>query len=119
VVDLASLGDEPFCYVSTRGRVTGKAHTIEIWFALRNSTIFVLSGTGDRSDWVRNVRADPEVRVRIGAAEFDGLARIVTDPEEDAWARDALVAKYQPGYRGDLTSWKRRSLAVAIDLSPG
>jgi hypothetical protein len=76
----------------------------------------MLSGARDRSDWVRNMRATPQVRVRIGATEFDGAARVVTHPEEDAWARDALVAKYQPTYSGDLTRWKQESLPVAIDL---
>jgi hypothetical protein len=35
---------------------------------------------------------------------------------EDELARDLLVEKYQPGYGGDLTGWRRSSLPVAIDL---
>jgi hypothetical protein len=27
-------GAEPFCYLTTVGRVSGRPHTIEIWFAL-------------------------------------------------------------------------------------
>jgi hypothetical protein len=60
--------------------------------------------------------AHPQVRVRIGMAEFSGHARLVDEAEEEAWARAALVAKYQGGYGGDLTNWGRTALPVAVDL---
>ena len=112
--DLASVS---FAYVTTTGRVTGKEHTIEIWFALQGDTIFMLSGGRERSDWVRNLTADPHAGVRIADQTFDGTARALTE-EEDAWARQALVEKYQGGYGNDLTNWGRNSLPVAIDLKP-
>jgi hypothetical protein len=60
--------------------------------------------------------AEPRVRVRIGTDEFPGRARVVAESEEDAWARAALVSKYQKGYGGDLTNWGRSALPVAVDL---
>ncbi len=60
-------GEPPFCYLTTAGRVSGRPHTIEIWFALQGRTLFLLSGGGDRSDWVRNLRRDPAARPRRGA----------------------------------------------------
>jgi deazaflavin-dependent oxidoreductase (nitroreductase family) len=100
-------GEQPFCYLTTAGRVSGRPHTIEIWFALQGRTLYVLSGGGDRSDWVRNLLVWPEVTVRIGrrdAAELPGRARVV-------------VAKYQPSYGGDLSGWRRAALPVAVDLT--
>src|SRR5919198_4125925 len=41
-----------YAYLTTTGRVTGRPHEIEIWFALHAGTVYVLSGGGDRSDWV-------------------------------------------------------------------
>jgi deazaflavin-dependent oxidoreductase (nitroreductase family) len=112
--------DAQFCYLTTTGRVSGRPHTIEIWFAHRRATLYVLSGGGDRSDWVRNLRRRPEVAVRIGSRhvqQLPGRARVL-DPgtPEDRLARDLLVEKYQPSYGGDLTGWRRSSLPVAIDL---
>jgi deazaflavin-dependent oxidoreductase (nitroreductase family) len=115
-VDLTGLTEEAFCYVTTTGRITGREHTIEIWFALRGRTLYVLSGGGDRSDWVRNLRRNPDVQVRLGDARMPGRARVVTDPEEDELARRVVYEKYQPGYGGDLTSWRRSALPVAVDL---
>ena len=115
-MDRSELADEPFCYVTTTGRVSGRPHTIEIWFALRDRTLYLLSGGGDGSDWVRNIRREPAVSVRLGDLETPARARIVTDPAEDEAARTLVFEKYQPGYKGDLTSWRRSSLPVAIDL---
>jgi deazaflavin-dependent oxidoreductase (nitroreductase family) len=112
----AELASESFCYLTTTGRLSGREHTIEIWFALRTATIYMLAGGRDRAHWVGNLRADPRVRVRIGSHGFEGAGRVVVDPDEDAWARAALVEKYQGGYGGDLTEWGRNSLPVAVDL---
>jgi hypothetical protein len=35
--DPRDLADEEFCYLTTTGRVTGRPHEIEIWFALEDS----------------------------------------------------------------------------------
>jgi deazaflavin-dependent oxidoreductase (nitroreductase family) len=112
--------DAQFCYLTTTGRVSGRPHTIEIWFARQDATLYLLSGGGDRADWVRNLRRRPEVVVRIGRRHgpaLRGRARVL-DPgtPEDELARDLLVAKYQPDYGGDLGGWRRSSLPVAVDL---
>ncbi len=117
------LGDRPFCYLTTAGRVSGRPHTIEIWFALQGRTLYLRSGGGDRSDWVRNLTRHPEVTVRLGrrdAAERPGRARVVEPgSDEDELARRLVAGKYQPAYGGDLSGWRRSALPVAIDLAPG
>lgn len=115
MTDGRSLGDLDYCYLTTTGRHTGSPHRIEIWFALSGARVYVLSGGGDHSDWVRNVMISPEVVVEIGDVKRTTRAHVVSDPEEDAKARQLLVEKYQPRYRGDLTDWGKTSLPVAID----
>jgi deazaflavin-dependent oxidoreductase (nitroreductase family) len=109
-------GGEPFCYLTTRGRVSGRPHRIEIWFALEGATLYLLSGGQDRSDWVRNLRKTPEVTVELGADVFAGRARMVDDAPEDERARALVHEKYAGGYGGDLTRWRCSALPVAIDL---
>ena len=114
---LLAASDDDFCYLTTRGRVTGRPHEIEIWFALDGTTLFMLSGAVERSDWVRNLIAAHAVRVRLGASTYDGTARVVDpDTEEDERARRLVFEKYQPRYEGSLASWRERSLPVAIDV---
>ena len=108
---------EDFCYLTTRGRRTGRPHTIEIWFGANGDTIYLLSGGGDRSDWVKNMRAEPAVHVRVGDSEWDGRARTVEHPEEDAKARRLLAGKYQGWREGQpMSGWAVTALPIAIDL---
>jgi deazaflavin-dependent oxidoreductase (nitroreductase family) len=115
VTDEGTLGDLDYCYLTTTGRHTGSPHRIEIWFAIGGAHVYLLSGAGDHSDWVRNLMISPEVVVEIGDWKKATDARVVSDPEEDAMVRRLLVEKYQPRYRGDLTDWGKTSLPVAID----
>lgn len=113
---MSELNDHALAYVTTTGRVTGRPHTIEIWFAALGDTIYVLSGGGDRADWVRNLLANGLAEIRIDGETRSGKGRRVTQPDEDAMARRLVFDKYQPGYGGDLTDWRRRSLPMAIEL---
>jgi deazaflavin-dependent oxidoreductase (nitroreductase family) len=117
VTDERPLADLDYCYLTTTGRHTGTPHRIEIWFALDGGTVYLLSGGGERSDWVRNLMISPEVVLEIGREKRTAKARVVTDPAEDAKARRVVAEKYRPRYRGDLTDWGQTSLPVAIDRS--
>lgn len=108
--------DLDYCYVTTTGRRTGSPHTIEIWFALHEDTVYLLSGGGEASDWVKNVRVDPTVGLRLGDRDMICRARIVEDEPEDELARRLLVAKYAVRYADDLEDWGRTALPVAIEL---
>ena len=112
----SELAGEEYCYLTTVGRITGRAHRIEIWFAIDGGTLYMLSGGRDRSDWVKNLSRNPMVTVEIGRQTFEGRARVLTDPTEADRARALLYDKYAPGYSGDLTDWRRSSLPVAVDL---
>jgi hypothetical protein len=89
-----------------------------MWFSLvpQTRTLYMLSGGRERSDWVKNLRCNPEVTVRIAGEEFGGHAREARDGEEDDLARRLLVEKYESG-PGSLANWRRTSLPVAVDLS--
>jgi deazaflavin-dependent oxidoreductase (nitroreductase family) len=115
VTDGRSLADLDYCYLTTTGRHSGEPHRIEIWFALADGMVYLLSGGGDRSDWVRNLEVSPEVVLEIGGEKRTSKARVVTDPEEDARARWIVHEKYRPRSRGDLDDWGRTSLPIAIE----
>ena len=109
------------CALETIGRRTGRPRRIEIWFAVDpdRDRIYLLSGGRDGAHWVRNIRRDGHVRVRIEDRWFDGLASEVEGAPDEGLARRLLAAKYQGWVDGaSLSSWARTSLPVAIDLRP-
>ena len=103
-----------FCYLTTTGRVTGKPHRIEIWFALDGDVIYLMAGDRERSDWVRNLMVTPEVVLELGDRRQVTSARVVAaDSEQDATARRLLLDKY--GGANELDAWGRTALPVAVD----
>ncbi|MCU1459360.1 MAG: pyridoxamine 5-phosphate oxidase-related, FMN-binding [Actinomycetia bacterium] len=113
--DLATLASEKFCYLTTIGRVTGRRHTIEIWFLVHDDEVWMLNGSGARSDTVRNLQAHPEVRLRIGSATTVAVARVVDGLPPDAPVREAIAAKYRTD-GDDLVSWSQTALPVALRI---
>ena len=111
----SSLEREAFCYLTTTGRVSGRPHTIEIWFALHGSIVYMLSGGMEHADWVKNARRQPEVTVKIQNQTFSGQAREVQTPAEDALARQLIGAKYRDSEE-DLDEWLQSALPLAVDL---
>jgi len=112
------LADKDFAYLTTTGRRTGQEHTIEIWFALHDGRIYMLSGGGASADWVLNLRKTPRIRLRIGTQATTATARIIrAGTKEDELARQLLDGKYQGWREGKrLSGWARTSLPVAIEL---
>jgi deazaflavin-dependent oxidoreductase (nitroreductase family) len=106
---------EPYCYLTTTGRTSGEPREIEIWFGTEGLCLYLMAGGRDKAHWVRNLRKHPEASVRIAERHFRVRCREVSEPGEDALARRLLLEKYSPGYSGDLASWGRSALPVALD----
>ncbi len=114
--------DAEFCYLTTTGRRSGRAHAIEIWFACPpdgdGHTLYMLAGGRDGSDWVRNLLHDPAATIRIAGRTWPASARTVpSDTTEDGLARELLCAKYQGWRPGQpLGEWGRTALPLAFRL---
>ena len=82
-----------------------------------DNTVYLLSGGGGESDWVKNLRVTPEVTVRIGKFIFTATARIVRDIKEESTVRPLMAAKYQEWTEGgELSDWARDALVVGLDI---
>ena len=114
---LSQLAKEDYCYLTTTGRKSGNPHEIEIWFGINGNSLYLLSGGGDESHWVKNLRANPNVTVRIAKNTFTGIARIVTEEKESTMARHMLTGKYQGWREGQpLSDWGKTALVVGIEI---
>jgi deazaflavin-dependent oxidoreductase (nitroreductase family) len=70
-----------FLYLTTTGRVTGQPREIEIWFTEHGGR-FYLVAERESANWVRNIQWQPQVKVRVGEAEFNAIARVVDNGRE-------------------------------------
>jgi deazaflavin-dependent oxidoreductase (nitroreductase family) len=114
------LARRSICQLETIGRSSGKPRRLEIWFAAdpARDRIYLLSGGRDRAHWVRNIRVNEGVRVRIGERWLDGRAAEIDGEADDRLARELLATKYQGWIDGQaLGGWARHSLPIVIDLT--
>ncbi len=97
------------------GRKTGRPHEIEIWFVVLDDSIFLLSGGGERADWVKNIKANSDVRVRIGEIVFNGHGDVAPADADEVLIREGMAAKYQNWGPGrPLSDWAANALLVRI-----
>jgi len=95
-----STSEPPYLYLTTIGRVSGKPHRIEIWFVEHQAAYYLVSGGGEKSDWVKNIYATPSITVSVGkrdAAAWHGTGRALhaeTDADLIAAVRAKMNAKY-------------------------
>jgi deazaflavin-dependent oxidoreductase (nitroreductase family) len=83
--------------LTTTGRRSGQPREIEIWFTQRDGRYYLIAEHRERAQWVRNLRATPSVRVRVGRRAFPARARVVdakAEPELARSVRTRSEAKY-------------------------
>jgi len=104
-------GDEQeFLYLTTRGRKTGRARQIEIWFTRRGRSYYLVSEHGARAHWVQNLLVEPRARWRVGTARLDGRARLVRVETAPALVRDIQARSRKKYGWGD---------GLVVELIPG
>ena len=86
-----------YLYLTTTGRRSGLPREIEIWFTEHGGSYFLVAEHRERSQWIRNILADPRVRWRVDDAAFSGCARVVdaaAEPALSATVQDLSTRKY-------------------------
>jgi deazaflavin-dependent oxidoreductase (nitroreductase family) len=96
-----------YLYLTTTGRITSQPREIEIWFAEHGGHCYLVAER-ESANWVRNIQSQPQVRVRVGDAEFEAIARVMhngREPQLGASVKVLFDAKYgwSDGLRVELT----------------
>jgi len=99
--------------LETTGRTSGRPRHTPVGNGLKGDTFWVVAEHGRRSDWVRNIMANPRVRVRVNNAWRSGTGRVLKDDDARARQRglDMLNAQVVRLMGTDL-------MTVRIDLKP-
>lgn len=132
VVWSIARGLEPPTYavLETVGRRTGRLRRVPVANGLDGDTFWLFAALGERSAYVRNLRANPQVRIKARPALMrDGIrSRWRTGtahplPDDDADTRHRALGRGRPGYRLDGVLLRAlaeggRMLTIRIDLDP-
>lgn len=101
--NLQDIADCKVLHLTTVGRRTGASREIEIWFVLHDGRFYLFAETRDAAGWVKNIRANPGVAVRIDQARIDATARVLdADADRALWAEVAAMAVRKYGWGDGL-----------------
>ena len=98
--------------LETTGRVSGLPRRTPVGGRRVGDAFWFVSEFGDKSQYVRNLRADPRVRVRINGTWHPGTAHPL--PEDDARARLKSLPRYNSAA---VRALGNDLLTVRVDLS--
>ena len=70
--------------LTTTGRRSGLKRVTPLQYEMIGDDYYVGAARGTKADWVRNIQSCPQVEVRVGAKQFQGVAEVVTDPSKFA-----------------------------------
>ena len=71
-----------YVLLETTGRRSGQPRQVPVGKALEGDTLWIVAEHGLRAAYVRNIQADPRVRVRMGRRWRHGTAQVL---EDDDW----------------------------------
>lgn len=75
------------------GRRSGQTRRTPVNYVRVNGDVYCTAGFGERSDWYRNLCANPQVEVWLPEGRYAGTAEDISDsPERLAWMRRVLIA---------------------------
>jgi hypothetical protein len=113
---IAALRDAEEIELITRGRRSGRPHVVRLWSAYDDGLLWLRSDAD--TDWYRNLRADPECRVRVDDVELAGIHERSTDVTGDL---HRLVALWREKYgREWVGDWyvERGRIPVRVRVTP-
>jgi deazaflavin-dependent oxidoreductase (nitroreductase family) len=98
-----SVADKQVLYLATVGRRTGLPREIEIWFVVWGQCFYLFAETREAAGWVKNIRRNPKVTVRIGEWHSDATARVLDrHADRKLWDQVAAIANHKYGWGDGL-----------------
>jgi deazaflavin-dependent oxidoreductase (nitroreductase family) len=98
-----SIADEQVLCLTTIGRTTGSPREIEIWFVIWRDRFYLFAETGEAAGWVKNIRRNPKVTIRIGDLQIDAIGRVLDrDADQKLWDQVAAIADGKYGWGDGL-----------------
>lgn len=70
--------------LTTTGRRSGHPRPTPLQYEEVDGVYYVGSARGTQADWYRNLKANPDVEVRVGSSHFSTVAELITNPVQIA-----------------------------------
>jgi deazaflavin-dependent oxidoreductase (nitroreductase family) len=110
----AGFAPRAFALLETTGRCSGLLRHTPVGNGLVGDTFWLVAAHGMQADYVRNLEAEPRVRIKVGGIWRSGTAAVL--PDDDPGLRSRTLP-----YRWDAAIGRMMAsapLSIRIDLDP-
>ncbi len=110
------IGRRGTALVETRGRHSGQLRVTPVTNGLDGARFWIVTEHGLRSDYVRNLLAEPHVRVNADGQWRTGVAHVVLEDPQDRLDR---IAEINPRARANINIVRRSATdlrVIRVDL---
>lgn len=107
-------GYVPFwALLETTGRKSGKPRRNPVGNGLMGNTFWIVAEHGPRAQYVKNIKSNPRVRMRVGGKWRTGTAHLL--PGDDVQARQQTLRRFNAAL---VRTAGTDLMTVRIDLDP-
>lgn len=83
--------------LSVTGRKSGRTISIPVWFVVEDSKLYLLPVQGSGTQWYKNVKEKPSIRIDAGKAQAELKVVFISDAKQVASVVEKFRAKYGAG----------------------
>lgn len=87
---------EGFAVLTTTGRKTGAPRSQSVRAIRHGDRIVVVAMMGEKAQWLKNIRAIPDVTLRLHDGTVHGVAHQAAVGAETGWASDTYISTIVP-----------------------
>ena len=97
--------------ITVIGRTSGRSLTYPVWFALDGDKLYLIPVKVSDTDWYKNLRKNPTIRLEARGKAFTASARFLTDEAQ----LGKVFEKFRDKYGRNVKSYYPK-LDVAVEV---
>lgn len=87
--------------ITVTGRTSGRSLSYPIWFTLDGEKLYLIPVKGSDTEWYKNVRKTPTIRLSARGKTLTTSARLITDETQ----LDKILEKFRDKYGSNVKSY--------------
>jgi deazaflavin-dependent oxidoreductase (nitroreductase family) len=97
--------------ITVTGRTSGRSLSYPVWFALEGDKLYLIPVRGSDTNWYKNLRKTPTIRLEARGKTFTTSARLLTDEAQIG----KVLEKFRDKYGRNVKSYYPK-LDVAVEV---
>ncbi|HKV59505.1 MAG TPA: nitroreductase/quinone reductase family protein [Ktedonobacteraceae bacterium] len=97
--------------ITVTGRTSGRSLSYTVWFTLNGDKLYLIPVRGSDTEWYKNLRKTPTIRLEAHGETFTASARLLTDEAQ----LDKILEKFRAKYGRNVKSYYPK-LDVAVEV---